>query len=112
MWEAYEFQGVKIVYSKPVLKWATSLTHNWSASGRPVDWGIDHIVNRINSIDREKFYSFYDEMNRKREEDVKLQERARKNEYRAIAADMRRDFAKATNDVNTSTIDKEIKYGY
>lgn len=112
LWESYSYKECKLVYSRPILKWAASLTHNWTYEGQPVDWGIDFVVNRLNEIRREQFEMWFDDMVKKRESDKRSKEQSRRNEFRALAADARREFAQATNDINTSSLSKGDNHGY
>ncbi len=55
-----------------------------------------------------------EDMRRAREKAKEERLRQRKNENKAIAYDMRKEFAKAVNEINTSTlekIDKRREYG-
>lgn len=76
-----------------------ALTDSWSMSGNPVDWGLDPIYWKIMSMDSWHRINMYDEFCRRRERMMENKERARRNENRAIAADLRSEFAKATNDI-------------
>lgn len=80
------------------------LTDTWKWDGRPVDWGIEPIMQRLRAMDSWGDSVSFETMVSNRERAERDEVRQRKNEYRAIAADMRRDFAKATNDINTSTM--------
>lgn len=80
------------------------LTDNWRLDGRPVRWGVEPVMNRLRAMDSWADSLSFDEMKSNRERLEADESRQRTNEFRAIAADMRRDFAKATNDINTSTI--------
>ena len=104
-WESFDFMGGRLHYSRPSPHYVFSLTHNWQANGRPVDWGIEPILGRLREIDnhnRDVLSDLWEE-NEKRE---LLRKREAHNERKAAAYDMRRDFARAVNDVNTSTLAK------
>lgn len=86
-----------------------ALTENWTTSGRPVPWGSEVVVRRIKEIDlwnREKYFEEVEEANERVD---KAKRRHFRNEMEAFASDWRREFAKATNDINTSTMDKSEK---
>ena len=83
-----------------------SLTHNWASSGVPIDLGIQPVLDHYREGDPETQGLTIARMQKKRERKQEDDERARRNEFRAIAHDLRRDFAKATSDINTSTMEK------
>lgn len=91
-----------------------ALTDNGFLSGVPHEWGIERIMDRLKGMDVWRNDSWIHERKKslKRvEEDLKRQ---RSNEFRAVAADSRTEFAKAVNDINTSTLEKvdnRRKYG-
>lgn len=82
-----------------------ALTDTWTLFGQPVDWGIEPLMETLRSLDQWNAETFED-MVKRRERNKADQERIRDNEFRARAADMRKDFARATNDINTSTLEK------
>ena len=83
-----------------------ALTDNWQLSGRPVDWGLQPVWDRIIEMDQHQKASFLDEMRKDRERAKEARKRSQINDVRARAADMRKEFAQATNDINTSTLEK------
>ena len=76
-----------------------ALTDNWHASGTPVERGIEQVLFELRSRDTWAQDRQFEEMKRRREMKDEDEKRQKKNELRAIAADMRTDFAKATNDI-------------
>ncbi len=82
------------------------VTDNWNESGKPVDWGIEPIFWKIQQLDSWRDDGDYARFVRQREQNKQNKERANRNEMKAIAYDCRREFAQATNDINTSTLDK------
>ncbi len=104
-WENFDFEGGRLHYAKPSPYHVLSLTHNWSANGRPVHWGIEPVLGRLREIDnhnRDVLAAIWEE-NEQREH---MRKRAKSNDMKAAAYDLRRDFARAFNDVNTSTLEK------
>lgn len=79
-----------------------SLTHDWKPSGMPVEWGVEPVLEMLRSMDSWTDPSMFTRMIARRERMESDAERAKRNEIRARAADMRRDFARSTNDINTS----------
>lgn len=82
------------------------ITDTWTESGKPVDWGIEPIFWKIQQLDGWRDDGDYDRFCADREAKRRSKDRAFRNEMRARAADCRKEFARATNDINTSTIEK------
>ena len=99
-YESYEFQGKILTVSLPLPQLVLCLTDNWLPSGKPVEWGIEPLCSKIRAIDSHRDDSYFEKMVKQREEIDSTNKQSRRNEIRAIAADMRKDFAKATNDVS------------
>ncbi len=93
-----------------------ALTDTWNLRGKAVDRGIEPILEQLRGMDSWTTSGIYEDMRKRRERNEADQERIQNNEIRARASDMRRDFAKATNDINTSTLEKvdyrRFKNGY
>ena len=79
-----------------------ALTDTWKLNGQPVDWGLEPIMSQLRSMDRWSDSEQFNQMIKRREENEADQSRQKRNELRALAADSRRDFAKATNEINTA----------
>ncbi len=85
------------------------ITDTWTESGKPVDWGIEPIYGKIQQLDGWRDDGDYERFVKQRERNKANKEREHKNEMRAAAYDCRREFARATNDINTSTLEKVDK---
>lgn len=96
-WHSYRGQRLGAVVIKE--QYIMSLTDNWKQDGVGVDWGTEPLLRRIREIDGHQNDLDYDEFCRRRENAERDRVRIRRNENRALAADARRDFAKATNDL-------------
>lgn len=84
-----------------------SLTDNWGLRGKPVPWGIEPILARLKAIDLwNQGTSTVDAILAEQEKYAASKDRERKNTLESFLYDIRRDFAKATNDINTSLMDK------
>lgn len=83
-----------------------ALTDTWKLQGQPVDWGIEPIRQKLRQLDSWRDDSHYARIVENRDRIARDKDRMHKNELRATALDMRRDFAKATNDINTSSLAK------
>ncbi len=100
--------------SRP-MQFIFALTDNWTVTGKPVDLGIEPVMDRVREMDLWSKVSFLDEMRKNRDRVKAIKEQTKRNEIQAMAYDMRKDFAKATNEINTSTLEKvesrRTKYG-
>ena len=111
-WEASEF-GSDLTGKAQPMQFITALTDTWKEDGNPVDTGLEPLIQHIKSMDSWQTGSKLQEMRRRREREKEDENRQNRNEIRAIAADCRKEFAAATNDINTSTLDmsdRKTKY--
>lgn len=83
-----------------------SLTDNWQATGRPVDWGVEPILSRLRAMDLWRDDNFVERFVADSEKEDASRERARKNSVESFLYDFRSQFAKATNEINTSTLER------
>lgn len=84
-----------------------SLTHNWGLRGRPVEWGILPIIERLKAIDLwNQGSTWVDQIVQEQEAAQASKDRDRKNNLESFLYEMRPQFAKATNDINTSLMNK------
>lgn len=95
---SFEYEGATYAYTGVENQYIFSMTHNWKFEGRPVEWGMDNIVSHLNFIDSWK-NDDYEKFVKLREQKEKWREESKSNNRRALAADMRKDFARATNDI-------------
>lgn len=98
---SFEYDGITYVHSHVIEQHIMSLTKTWKQGAPGVDWGIDPLMRKISEIDSWRDDTGYDEFCKRRELAEKYTKQSQKNELRAMAADMRVDFAKATNDIVT-----------
>lgn len=106
--EAYDLDGQVLlnVRSTPYLVFA--LTTDWSVYGDPCDWGLDPIYFRLQEIDLWK-RDLAKESLQSIEKGKKSRDRAIDNHIESYLSDNRREFASLTNDINTSTLNKNRK---
>ena len=102
-YERYELDDCVILKlsTRPFL--VLALTDNWNVNGRPVDIGIERILARLNEIDLHKRDVLAD-LEKDYEKSEKAQERHRMNETEAFFSEHRKQFARATDGINTSQI--------
>lgn len=94
-----------------------SLTDDWSPKGRPVEWGTEPILAHLKAIDLWNSGVGIEEVISHNEKVDASKDRDRMNNIEAFLKDWRRQFAKATDNVNTGTLKKidkrkEIENGY
>lgn len=83
-----------------------SLTENWGPNSPPRDWGLEVIYNRLVAHDLWKNETIVDRLEKEAADIEASEERARKNTIEAFLYDYRRQFAKAHNDINVSSLAK------
>ena len=83
-----------------------ALTHDWTLQGRPTDWGLEPLWQRLLEMDGWRNDRIGEEMRLERNRAAEIRERSTRNTIRAKAYDLRSEFAKATNEINTSTMEK------
>lgn len=93
-----------------------SLTDDWKPSGKPVDYGIDTVLNRIKAHDLWRDDSFVENYIKNHEKVQESKDRARRNSIESFLYDFRSEFNKATKDINTANLNKlyrkEDSHGY
>ncbi len=95
----FSWEGCEYAYSGVENQYLFSVTHNWKFGGTPVEWGIEPIYQYLTEIDSWRDDTGYDEFCKQRERQKEWKKETRKQDFRARAADMRSEFAKATNDI-------------
>lgn len=83
-----------------------ALTENWMADGVPCDWGLEVIRARLRAMDLWRDKTIVDELLETQEKREASDKRAFRNNVESFLLDFRREFAKATDSVNTSLLPK------
>lgn len=83
-----------------------ALTDNWTARGKPRNWGIDRVLDRIREIDALANERLLEEMDRHNDKVDESKRRSVRNEMEAFWSHERRRFAKATDDILTHSLSK------
>jgi hypothetical protein len=86
-----------------------ALTDNWTAGGKPREWGIDFVMNKIKAMDAQANARFFEEMEEHNEKIDISKKRHLKNEMEAFWSHERRRFAKATDGILTHSLSKDEK---
>lgn len=82
------------------------LTDTWVASGKPREWGLEVIRERLVAHDLWNSDNLVDKLDEQSEKTAQADEREFKNNVESFLKDFRRQFAKATDSINTSGLDK------
>lgn len=83
-----------------------SLTEDWTVSTAPVEWGIEPIMARLKAIDLWNNGETVETLNEHNESVRKSKRRDLRNNIESFFGEFRRQFAKATNEINTSLLPK------
>lgn len=102
-----EMEGFKLLNLREGTQFVVALTNNWALSGKPCDWGIDHILNKLQKMDALANERFFEEMDAANERIDESKKRHLKNEMEAFFKDERRRFAKATDGILTHSLSKD-----
>lgn len=107
-YEAYDLDEGKLLVLRYDPLYCFALTDNWTIQGKPVDWGLEPVMNHLREIDawNRDLEEAYERDWEKKEESKK---RAQRSELEAIAGEVRRPFAKATSDIRTALFDKNTR---
>lgn len=97
-----------------------ALTDDWTAKGKPREWGIEPVLNRLKAIDLWKSGdSVIDRILADYEKAEESERRASRNSIESFLLEFRKPFARATNGINTSLLSKtdkrrqgDLKYGH
>lgn len=103
----YEYEGCAIGFVRPAPNLIFALTDDWTVKGKPVDRGLTPIYFRLQQIDiwkRDLAKESIDSV----EKDKASIDRAVDNHIESFLIENRREFARRTNDINTSTLNKKI----
>lgn len=83
-----------------------SLTDNWTTTGRPVEWGSEVIYARLRAIDLWNSGVGVDQVIEQNEKVDESKQRALRNNIESFMYEFRRQFAKATDGINTANLKK------
>jgi len=83
-----------------------SLTDTWQAQGTPREWGLEVIMARLRAIDLWKDETVLDRLELEQQKREEANRRDLSNTTESFLYDFRRQFAKATDCINTGTLEK------
>lgn len=100
----YEWESGSISTLKENIQFVFAITENWTAGGKPRDWGIDDVLGRVRSIDALANEKLFDEMDAANERIDQIKRKDLRNEMEGFWSYERRRFAKATDDILTHSL--------
>lgn len=83
-----------------------ALTDNWTIHGKPREWGIEVVLNRLRAMDLWRDDQVINRLEADYSKSEESEKRAGRNNIESFLLDFRKDFAKATNHINTSLLPK------
>ncbi len=83
-----------------------SLTEDWTVRSKPVEYGIDTVLNRLKAHDLWRDDEFIENYIKDCESRNDARDRARRNSIESFLYDFRRQFQRATESVSTGNLNK------
>lgn len=106
-YEAYRLDDDSILqFARPTPHFIFAITHDWRASGNPVDWGILPIMARLRAIDLWN-RDLAEEIIQQEERNIEASARDRRNNTESFLLEFRKQFAKTFDGVNTANMSKK-----
>ncbi len=102
--ESYDMDGVKLVIVRPAPYLIFALTEDWTINTPPRDWGLLPIREKLVFGDLWNNRDVAQELLDAEEERKRSSDRAVDNHIESYLKDNRREFARATNDILTTSI--------
>ena len=86
-----------------------AITDNWQANGRPVEWGEIPLIYKLKAIDLMTNPELFEEIFNSYKKSQESEDRALRNSFEAMAADMYPAFKKTFYDTNRTGLAKETR---
>lgn len=86
-----------------------SLTDTWTPEGTPVDWGVEPVIARLRAIDLWNSGITADQIIEEHQKAKESEAKDFRNNVESFLLDFRRQFAKATDGINTSLLAKKYR---
>ena len=86
-----------------------AITDTWTKIGKPIPLGSDRVLNRLKEIDAWAKKDYLEQLDNQNEKVDESKQRDLRNNMEAMFSDGRKQFAKATNDILTHSLDKTEK---
>lgn len=109
VWEDFHVDGSRVLYSRQVPQVVFALTDTFTQMGRPIDLGIEPLVQRIRAIDLQGDFNESKEIVDRLEKDEDIKSKDRSRHFEDMAREVRPMFKKAFSDVNVSSFEKKDK---
>ncbi len=106
-YEPMEVNGVTIHYQIPSPHYVFALTDTWVVTGTPVEWGIEPILARLKAMDLWRDHNIIEEHTENYYKGEESKARDQRNSIESFLYEFRSQFARATNGINTSSLDKK-----
>ncbi len=84
-----------------------ALTDNFTLSGKPIDWGIDDVLGRVQKLDAWANNDLFEKMDAENERVDQTRRKDLKNEMEAFWSHERDRFKSATSDILTHSLSKD-----
>jgi hypothetical protein len=104
--ESYDVDGITILFTRPAPYLVFALTEDWTLNTAAIDWGLEPILARLKACDLWA-RDLATESIKSIEHANKSRERAVDNHIESYLIENRREFARRTNDINTSTLNRK-----
>lgn len=88
-----------------------SLTDTWTVQGKPIEYGIEVVLNRVKANDLWRDDQFVEGWLKAHEQDQECKNREFRNSIEGFLYDFRDKFRAAFSDVNTSNLEKIYSKG-
>jgi hypothetical protein len=105
--EVHDLDGDSLVVLKDAPHFVFALSDNWSANGKPVDWGLEPIMARLKAMDIWGRQSIVDELINEYEKASESKDKDRQNNIESFLYEMHSKVKKSWSDINTSTLSKK-----
>lgn len=88
-----------------------SLTDTWGPQGAPCSWSVDIVLNRLRAHDLWRNEDFIEQWLKDHEKREESEQRDFRNSTESFLYDFAPQFQRATNDVNTASLNKVYPKG-
>jgi hypothetical protein len=105
-WDEVPVDGGTLKYSRPSQEFIFALTEDWTLNGKPTEWGIEPVLDRIKHGDLWNRPHLVEDLIGSYERASETKARHLSSQTEDFLKDFRPQFAKAFNDINTSTLEK------
>jgi hypothetical protein len=108
-WESFEFDGKKLLCSRRVPQYIFAITDTFTQSGKPIDMGIEPLLQRIKSIDGHGDFNASQHVISNLEKDLESTAKDQTRMFEDLAYEVQPMFKKAFGDVLTHSFEKKDK---